>query len=200
MSNGQIKLDPTREEIINAAKSLIAQYGYKKTTMDDIAKKVGKSKSALYYYYKTKEEIFEVGYECDSQCQIEAICLAIDAESTAEGKIKALIKSMLDAIVAHAKTYPLLKNDILENPMLFIELARKKDHSIEKILKDVLIFGIASGEISYMTSDEMDVWAKAINFSLHTIGAKIFFGDAFEASEKNIEFLSRSIVHGIVKK
>lgn len=200
MSNGQIKIDPVRQEIINAAKELIAQYGYRKTTMDDIAKKVGKSKSALYYYYKTKEEIFEVGYECDVRCQLDNIKLAIDSATTAQGKIHALINSMLESIIGHAKQYPLLKTDIIENPMLFIELSKKKDSTLEKILKDVLIFGIASGEINYMTSDEMDVWAKAINYSLHTIGAKIFWGECFDPTTENIEFLSKVIIHGIVKK
>ena len=58
MSNSQETKDPIREEILNGARELLERYGFKKTTMEDIARQIGKSKSALYYYYKTKEEIF----------------------------------------------------------------------------------------------------------------------------------------------
>ena len=47
------------QEVLNGAKQLMQQYGLKKTTMEDIAKSVGKSKSTLYYYFKDKEEIFD---------------------------------------------------------------------------------------------------------------------------------------------
>ena len=44
------------QDIINGAKKLVQQYGLKKTTMEDIAKAAGKSKSTLYYYFKDKED------------------------------------------------------------------------------------------------------------------------------------------------
>ena len=69
MSNSQDIKDPIREEILNGARELFQRFGFKKTTMEDIARQIGKSKSALYYYYKTKEDIFEavVLYEVDAQ-------------------------------------------------------------------------------------------------------------------------------------
>ena len=47
-----------REQIIKAARKLIKQYGFKKASMSDIALMVHKSKSSIYYYFKSKEEIF----------------------------------------------------------------------------------------------------------------------------------------------
>ena len=47
------------QAIIDAAKKLIQQYGLNKTTMEDIAKAAGKGKSTLYYYFKSKEDIFD---------------------------------------------------------------------------------------------------------------------------------------------
>jgi len=53
--------------LIKAAGQIFSQYGYKKTTMEDIARKFGMGKSSLYYYFRNKEEIFEkvVIYEAD---------------------------------------------------------------------------------------------------------------------------------------
>lgn len=53
-----VKEEQTRNEIISASGELFQRYGIDKTTMDDIAGAVGKGKSTLYYYYKSKEEVF----------------------------------------------------------------------------------------------------------------------------------------------
>ena len=44
--------------ILEAAKSLFEERGYESTTMADIAERAGFSKSALYFYFKGKDEIY----------------------------------------------------------------------------------------------------------------------------------------------
>ncbi len=46
-----------RERIIEVARGLIARYGFKKTTMSDIAQAVGVAKATLYHYFRSKEDI-----------------------------------------------------------------------------------------------------------------------------------------------
>ncbi|MFM2286201.1 MAG: hypothetical protein RLZZ543_1698 [Bacteroidota bacterium] len=53
-----MKAAEKRIQILQAAKNCFAQYGYDKTTLDDIGKRLGLNKSSLYYYFKNKEEIF----------------------------------------------------------------------------------------------------------------------------------------------
>lgn len=48
-----------KTEILREAQKLFVHYGWSKTTMEDIAKAAGKGKSTLYYYYKSKEQIFD---------------------------------------------------------------------------------------------------------------------------------------------
>src|SRR5438876_2767563 len=43
--------------ILDAAHRLLARYGYKKMTMDDVAKEVGIGKGTIYLHFKSKEEI-----------------------------------------------------------------------------------------------------------------------------------------------
>lgn len=45
------------QAILEAASNLFIQRGYEGTTMQDIAHELGISRSALYYYFKNKEEI-----------------------------------------------------------------------------------------------------------------------------------------------
>lgn len=47
-----------RQDILQNALMLFGQKGYTRTTMDDIALQLGVSKSALYQYFNSKEEIF----------------------------------------------------------------------------------------------------------------------------------------------
>ena len=53
-----MKATEKRIQILQAAKACFTQYGYDKTTLDDIGKRLGLNKSSLYYYFKNKEEIF----------------------------------------------------------------------------------------------------------------------------------------------
>jgi len=48
----------TREKIIEAAAKCFSERGYTKTTMDKIAEEAGVSKGTLYWYFKSKEELF----------------------------------------------------------------------------------------------------------------------------------------------
>ena len=44
--------------IIETATKYFSKYGFHKTTMDEIAKHIHKAKGVLYYYFKSKEELF----------------------------------------------------------------------------------------------------------------------------------------------
>ena len=48
----------TRNTILEKAKSLFIEHGYRGLSMREIAEKVGVSKPALYYHFKDKEELF----------------------------------------------------------------------------------------------------------------------------------------------
>ncbi|MCL2353273.1 MAG: TetR/AcrR family transcriptional regulator [Defluviitaleaceae bacterium] len=48
-----------RSNILSAAKELFEEKGIPQTTMDDIAKKADCSKSTIYVYFKSKDEIFD---------------------------------------------------------------------------------------------------------------------------------------------
>ena len=47
-----------QDMILDAAFHAFATYGYRRTTMDDIARGVGLSRSALYLHYRNKEDMF----------------------------------------------------------------------------------------------------------------------------------------------
>ncbi len=52
--------DPTEKQqaVLNAAMLVFARYGFKRSTMEDIAGAAGISRAALYLHYRNKEDIF----------------------------------------------------------------------------------------------------------------------------------------------
>ena len=49
--------DDIEDVILDAADRLLARYGYKKMTMDDLAQEVGIGKGTIYLHFRSKEEL-----------------------------------------------------------------------------------------------------------------------------------------------
>jgi AcrR family transcriptional regulator len=52
-----ITREEVREAILDATDQLLARYGYRKMTMDDIAREVGIGKGTIYLHFASKEEV-----------------------------------------------------------------------------------------------------------------------------------------------
>lgn len=52
-----VKQKEVRDAILDATDSLLSRYGYKKMTIDDLAKEVGIGKGSVYLHFTSKEEI-----------------------------------------------------------------------------------------------------------------------------------------------
>ena len=55
--------EEAKNRILEAALQEFSEKGFNQTTMDDVARRVGVSKGALYLYFKSKEELFRGIYE-----------------------------------------------------------------------------------------------------------------------------------------
>ena len=47
-----------KETVINTARELFTKYGYKKASMDEIAKEANVTKKTIYSYFKDKDSMF----------------------------------------------------------------------------------------------------------------------------------------------
>lgn len=52
-----VQVIDTREAILDATDRLLARYGYRKMTIDDLAREAGIGKGTVYLYFPSKEEI-----------------------------------------------------------------------------------------------------------------------------------------------
>jgi len=200
MSNSQDLKDPIREDILNGARDLFERFGFKKTTMEDIARAIGKSKSALYYYYKTKEDIFEavVLREVDDQrAQVVEVVKKVDLASD---KFRVLFISMLEGIKQKANKFSIMKAEMNETHFLIESILKQRDAYVEEQLKDILILGISQQEVKMMNNAEMSTWAKMVNLIMRSMGNKIFSEEEYNLSPNQLSFLADTLFCGVAAK
>src|SRR5262245_25926299 len=52
-----VPVQDVRDAILDAVERLLARYGYKKTTIDDLAREAGIGKGSIYLHFPSKEEV-----------------------------------------------------------------------------------------------------------------------------------------------
>jgi AcrR family transcriptional regulator len=76
-------------KIIQTALEIFSKNGYRGTTMDDIAKKLGVSKGALYSYFKSKDDILKEIFQSNHQILRETLCKSVDDQDYLQAMEKA---------------------------------------------------------------------------------------------------------------
>lgn len=130
----------TKHQFIKAAGIVFERYGFKKTTMDDIAYAAGKGKSSIYYYFKNKEEIFEAVTHHEAELVQEQINLSINKLNSATEKFRMYVTLRMKRFVAKGVLITAL-NDNFMATFSFIEKIRDnyrnwEINSIAKILAE----------------------------------------------------------------
>jgi AcrR family transcriptional regulator len=98
------KQEARTNRILDAALELVQRWGYRKTTLDDIAKQAGVTKGTLYQHWKTREALFE------ALLQREYLSFMLDfRERIANDPRSALLSSLIKHLVFLMDTHPLLK-------------------------------------------------------------------------------------------
>jgi AcrR family transcriptional regulator len=145
-----------RVEVLKASRTLFQRFGLFKTTMEDIAKAVGKGKSTLYYYYESKDEIFDAVIREDMQEVFSQVKAAVEKACTAEEKLRMFTISKIRAINQKANLYGIVFGEISENPQLIKGLKKNFEAQELELLRDILVFGIHNNEFKRITDQDLD--------------------------------------------
>ena len=140
------KYEKKKELILKDAKQVFLNYGYEKTTLDDIARKTGLKKNTLYYYFESKEELFDEVMREDMESIVLSISEAIAAGKTAEAKVKLYMNALSKAVLKRAQMYTVSAKILLE---LMIVMEKSGNAQVEKfitMLTDILKDGMKKGE------------------------------------------------------
>lgn len=86
-----------RDEILDVAEALLARYGYRKTTMEDIAREVGIGKGTTYLHFTSKEDVFLATIDRI----VERLCDRLQAISDGPEPLATRLERMLEERVLY---------------------------------------------------------------------------------------------------
>lgn len=199
-----IKDEEIQEQLIKAAKQLFEFHGFRRVTIDHIAKAIGKARSSLYYYYKTKEEILDAVIAADIRELANLIATAVSEAKTTEDKIKAFILTDLRTILEKRRFF-----NTLDEAMSAEELSgfQKTKFAVYQqirlqestLLRQIIADGIGRGEIMQLSLKEKEDFIFVILSSLHGMKREMIIKNEFGNMESSVHFLVHSLIHGLKK-
>ncbi len=141
-----------RENIVLVARKTFQRFGFRKTTMDEIAFAAGKGKSSLYYYFKSKEEVFEAVVEKEAGLLRAEIIKKVGECNTAIEKLSVYIYVRMHGLKNMSNFYVALKDELLSN-LGFIEKIRTKyDKNEIESITNIINEGIKNKEFKNLNT------------------------------------------------
>ena len=163
-------------EIVDTARALFKKSGFKKTTMGDIARSLGKAKSSLYYYYPSKEDIFEAVIYAEMDELLDEIHQSLRKAATSKEKLKAYCRRRLEKLSQLCNLSDALKSEIAELHCVMDEMKHQFDTTHVELVKGILAEGVANGEFKKINDDNIELIAYLMVSSFRGLAVPLMVG------------------------
>ncbi len=188
--------DEIKGTFINVAGNIFSKFGFKKTTMDDIADAAKKGKSSIYYYFESKEEIFKAVVEKEAAILEKKILNEINKTDNPKEKIRTYILVRMKGIKSLGNFYNALKNDYLSSFESVEKLRIKYDKEEHNIIKNMLQEGIEKNVFKIKNTDRT---AKAIVTAMKGLEIPLIISDNKHKIEDRLDDFLDILYYGICK-
>lgn len=183
-----------RDLILNSASKHFSKFGFHKTTMDEIARHMHKSKGVLYYYFKNKEELFNKVLKQELNTVKIELKKIVDADSDSLFTLKEYMLTRLRLLHKAVNYHETLKADFFEK-YLFVKDVREDFAEFEKEqLTIILERGKKEG---YLDFKNIGSSINIIKMIINGIEIPLFLQDKYIEYESTIDELSSMIVNSL---
>jgi len=187
-----------REQIVKEATAIFSHFGFKKTTMDDIARATNKGKSSLYYYFSSKEEVFEAVVEREVLHLRKRLRLAINSSEDPKEKLKNYVLTRMQTIQKLVNLFSALKSDYLQNLDFVDKIRRKYETNEIEMFKEVLEYGIRR---NYFQIQDIELASIAIVTALKGMEPQLINSEDNKTEfEERLMSIINVLFYGIVKR
>jgi len=185
-----------RDEILRVAAQHFAQFGFKKTTLTDIAFTLGKQKTALYYYFKNKEDIFAEIIAIESNQVVNKLTEILNEDVDEVTKLQKYLFTRIQIIADLAEKFKVLKEELFYL-LPEIENARAPYHLIEcEELAKLLESGKVKGVFAFGSSKQM---ANTIVNILKGLEIPMYIREDMGYQADELADFTSLIINGLVK-
>ncbi len=191
------KRDTNRENILKIAQDIFSKYGYKKTTLDDIANAVRKGKSSLYYYFKSKEDLFQAVIMKEVELLAKELDRVINRNTEPVDKLRDYMLTKITTFRNLANFYHALENDV--TAISFINDVKHRYEQDEiRLIKRILIEGVRKGEFEIY---DFNLAAIGITMAIKGLEMPLSAGNYGNLNlERSVDVILKIICYGIMKR
>jgi len=180
--------------IVESATRYFSKFGFYKTTMDEIAKHIHKAKGILYYYFKSKEELFN-----------EVLKQELGA---VKAELSKIVNSDKDSLIT-LKDYMLARLKLLNNAVNYHETLKAdffdKYHFVKDVRDDFTEFErvqltliLKKGKKEgYLDVKNINSTVNIIMMVVNGIEIPLFLQNKYSEFENTIDELATMIVHSL---
>lgn len=146
----------TKDKIFATAAQLFAQKGYNGVSMREISEQSGVTKPTIYYYFGSKEGIYEELIETGMQYVISSFERIVNIDASAKDKLVMMTKTFFQLTIDapdFSKFFMTIVTPFSDNAI--VEKFYKKLHRQGNMIKKVIEEGIASGEFGASAKPEL---------------------------------------------
>ncbi len=162
-----------KELIAHAAVKVFTEQGIEATKMEDIALEAGFGRASLYYYFPSRDDIFEYIFELGWRLLWESIEDEVNAAGSPRQRFMNTLKEINRVAQQDRPLYTFLFTGpkVLMNSPAHTQSWKPQQDRLYSVLRGLLEDGIAAGEIPNMPSG---VLMRAIGGLFHGL---LFLGD-----------------------
>jgi AcrR family transcriptional regulator len=187
-----------RAQIISVARKIFTRYGFRKTTMEEIAAASRKGKSSIYYYFPSKEEIFRAVVEKEASEMKEHLENTIQTDATPVEKLKAYILFRLHHVRTLENFYAALNEEYLSNMDFILEIRKRFDREELQVVRGILEEGLRDGTFQLNNSE---IGAIAIATMMKGLELPLLLSDDHKTDRGELlDDLIRVLFYGILKR
>jgi len=197
-TTSQQKEEKTRELIIKTAQQLFQRDGLHEVTMEGIAEATGKAKSSLYYYYRSKEEIWDSVMDIEINEIVTDISQAVNKSRTTEEKIRAFCGTMVKSLRKKRTLYNIAYGgNIVVKRNRSTGGIRKRFVQRESVLfNEILLEGIKNGELRPLNAKDQEIMVFVLLSGLKGLEKEMVLEKDYNL-DPAINALSHMIINGL---
>ena len=186
-----------KKRILLTAIKIFSRHWFKKTTMDEISRALKKGKSSIYYYYSSKEDIFEavVLYEANQlRSQLTSAIKAVDDPAE---KLTSYISVRTKAFEKLSNYYNAVFDKNLDHFEFIEKIRMRYDREELAILRLLVYLGKQRGTFKV---DDSEYTAMAIQTMLKGFEVPMFWRKRDLNNERRLNAIQNVIFNGILVK
>ena len=192
-----INKEEFRRKVIITAGQIFSRFGFRKTTMEEIARELKMGKSSIYYYFASKEEIFEAVVLYEANILRNELTTAIKAVESPVEKMRNYVFVRMKAFEKLSNYYNAIFDKNLDH-FDFIENIRARYDREELAILRLLLWHGARKKVFNVANSEYT--ALAVQTTLKGLEVPLFWMKKEVNIENRLNAILDVLFNGILRK